>query len=317
MIAENAKLKADLDVATSQLRESTSAMAASVEQYQKRLTEWELQYKAMHEKYEAELEKAKNAAATIQPIVVADIRSARSDPPPPPPAPLVQAPSSPVTSEIQPSYSDAAPQDEKSTDTVDQGIYAAKGSPSSAAWKESTAAVDSPARQSSALQVSKSWAILTVEAAASERNAETSRTPDSIEREYVNVQMDRDAESSRSAMEESVGGKSMLGTAIQLKLEATMKELSLRGIELEASQQELVAERAERKKTQSRVEELLAFLVRTDLFIRTTSIHTCILDNIFLLLSQERSKKLQGEGPDSAVNMEYLKNCVCRYSYAY
>eukprot|EP01036_Dinobryon_divergens_P030757 gene30757-40051_t len=290
LIAENAKLKADLDSATSQLNELSSTMAASVEQHQQRLAQWETQYKSMHDKYEAELEKAKSAAATIQPIA-ADNRSSRSDhspPPPPPPEPLVQVPSSPATSELQPLYSDAAPQTVKSTDSVDQETYATKESLPTDTWKESSAsAMNSPASNLSALQVSKSWAILTVEAAASERNAEISRTPDSIEREYVNVQMDRDTESSRPGMEESVGGKSMLGTAIQLKLEATMKELSLRGIELEASQQELVAERAERKKTQSRVEELLAFL--------------------------ERSKKLQGEGPDSAVNMEYLKNCVCRF----
>lgn len=281
MIAENAKLKADLDSATSQLNELSSTMAASVEQHQQRLAQWETQYKSMHDKYEAELEHAKSAAATIPPIV-ADIRSSRSDHSPTPhspPEPFVQVPSSPVTSELQPMYrrySDAAPQTVKSTDSVDQETYATKESLPTDAWKESSAsAMNSPASNPSALQVSKSWAILTVEAAASERNAEISRTPDSIEREYVNVQMDRDAESSRPGMEESVGGKSMLGTAIQLKLEATMKELSLRGIELEASQQELVAERAERKKTQSRVEELLAFLVRTEFFIHS-HIHTYI-----------------------------------------
>ena len=277
-MADNAKLKADLDAIASQLNDLSSAQAATAEQYQQRLTEWEVKYNSMLEKYEAELERVKNAAAAIQTIIAPDIRSTRRDNPP---APVAPDPISPGTSGHQPLHSEAAPPNEKFKDYGHLEPTTTKDIALSEGKNEPTMAMDSPASRPAALQVSKSWAILTVEAAAlnaaAERTVETSRTPDSIEREYVNVHMDHDTntESSNSVLEESVGGKSMLSTAIQLKLEATMKELSLRGIELEASQQELVAERAERKKTQSRVEELLAFLVRP--LIRYMHTYTHIL----------------------------------------
>lgn len=70
------------------------------------------------------------------------------------------------------------------------------------------------------------------------------------------------------------------------QLEMLKKELAERGIEVEATHQELQLERAEKSKLKNKVEELMAFL--------------------------ERTKRLH-EGPDSAINMEYLKNCVLRF----
>lgn len=61
--------------------------------------------------------------------------------------------------------------------------------------------------------------------------------------------------------------------------------LSLKGLEVESSLSELQLAKEEKKKLEIRIEELLAYL--------------------------DRTKKLQ-EG-DSAVNMEYLKNCIYRF----
>jgi hypothetical protein len=73
---------------------------------------------------------------------------------------------------------------------------------------------------------------------------------------------------------------------LQSQLEKLKRELSQRGIDVEASRQELQYEKEEKKKLKNRVEELMAFL--------------------------ERSKQLH-EGPDSAVNTEYLKNCILKF----
>lgn len=73
------------------------------------------------------------------------------------------------------------------------------------------------------------------------------------------------------------------------QLNAQMDELrhslSLKGMEMEASINDLNLVKDEKKKLEARIEELLAYL--------------------------DRTKKLQ-EG-DSAVNMEYLKNCIYRF----
>eukprot|EP00597_Dinobryon_sp_UTEXLB2267_P010045 CAMPEP_0170098556 /NCGR_PEP_ID=MMETSP0020_2-20130122/495_1 /TAXON_ID=98059 /ORGANISM="Dinobryon sp., Strain UTEXLB2267" /LENGTH=829 /DNA_ID=CAMNT_0010321007 /DNA_START=18 /DNA_END=2507 /DNA_ORIENTATION=- len=82
------------------------------------------------------------------------------------------------------------------------------------------------------------------------------------------------------------GGISIFVNELQTQLEYLKKSLSLRGIDLEAALQELQMERVEKRKLESKVEELKAFL--------------------------DRIKKLQ-DGPDSAINMEYLKNCVFKY----
>lgn len=61
--------------------------------------------------------------------------------------------------------------------------------------------------------------------------------------------------------------------------------LSLKGMEMEISHNDLLVAKEEKRKLEARIEELLAYL--------------------------DRTKKLQ-EG-DSAVNMEYLKNCIYRF----
>ena len=330
MTAENAKLKAQLDDAANRIEELTR----SVEEDKHRLDNLEARNRDLAEKLEEEAQRANaavqtaaeaTAAAAAAAAAAAEITVSKRNA-----AAESAANSTTKASKIKYSGRDSSDSDSASLDFDGDVVFNirqetpssdGKESPSDpTAWKKEkevfsqVSASSSIARPST--QVSKSWAILTVEAAAAAAAAADSTTQAqqsvasvdpkkaagydaatvaAIEQEYVKI--DRNSSSRGPVSDEGegegggivsgVGGKSMLSTAIQRKLEETLKELSLRGIELEASQQELVMERAERKKTESRVEELMAFL--------------------------ERSKKLQGDGPDSAVNMEYLKNCVCRY----
>lgn len=71
------------------------------------------------------------------------------------------------------------------------------------------------------------------------------------------------------------------------QIDELRREVANRGTEVESTRQELINESAIKRKLEGRVEELLAYL--------------------------DRSKKFQGDGPDSATNTEYLKNCVYRF----
>jgi hypothetical protein len=75
-------------------------------------------------------------------------------------------------------------------------------------------------------------------------------------------------------------------TELYSQLEELRRNLSHRNIEYDKSRQELVLERENKIKLEHRIEELLAYL--------------------------ERTNKLH-DGPDASVNMEYLKNCIYKY----
>ena len=71
------------------------------------------------------------------------------------------------------------------------------------------------------------------------------------------------------------------------QIDELRREVTQRGLEIDAGRQELALEVEVKKKLATRVEELMAFL--------------------------DRSKKFQQNDPDSATNTEYLKNCVYRF----
>ena len=72
---------------------------------------------------------------------------------------------------------------------------------------------------------------------------------------------------------------------LNTQIDVLRHALSLKGMEMEVSHNDLLLAKEEKRKLEVRIEELLAYL--------------------------DRTKKLQ-EG-DSAVNMEYLKNCIYRF----
>lgn len=79
----------------------------------------------------------------------------------------------------------------------------------------------------------------------------------------------------------------LLVNELQLQAELLKKELSQRGINVEATRQELQYEKEEKRLLSNKIEELLAFI--------------------------DRTKRLNDGGPDSTINMEYLKNCIFKY----
>lgn len=89
---------------------------------------------------------------------------------------------------------------------------------------------------------------------------------------------------------ESEGGGSagplLLTTQLYSQLEAVRRDLTSSSLEINAVRAELGKEREEKKKLEKRVEELVAFL--------------------------DRTQRLR-DNPDAAINMEYLKNCVSRF----
>lgn len=303
LTVENAQLKSSVDEIKVLLEEQKAALAAALREnlrFKEEDAARETRYRQLQDTYEAELSAAKASIASLT---------------------TQQSPSEPLyrsqpMKRPQLGARDSSDESENASVDGEMVINIRQESPPAAespvaemsdAVRVNSSSTNnaSPGRMSHGSQGPKSWAILTVEASNAAAAAHPQSSPtlekvptsspaaiqgDSLDMEYVEIDGKNEKDEQVVSAEHGggvSGGKSMLSTALQRKLETVLKELSQRGIELEASQQELVAERMERKKTQTRVEELLAFL--------------------------ERSKQLQGDGPDSAVNMEYLKNCVCRF----
>mmetsp|Transcript_16322 Transcript_16322/g.15637 ORF Transcript_16322/g.15637 Transcript_16322/m.15637 type:complete len:964 (+) Transcript_16322:207-3098(+) len=123
----------------------------------------------------------------------------------------------------------------------------------------------------------------TISSAAS-RRVSTSTLP--LESNTENV-LEEDKLRAGKAMKSTSPDQLYYVNELYSQIDELRREVANRGTEVESTRQELINESAMKRKLEGRVEELLAYL--------------------------DRSKKFQGDGPDSATNTEYLKNCVYRF----